>query len=105
MVGGAGDPNAWGRLLVFSLQRSPFFEIFRPPLLGGFYSHNWLFVQKQASFFSWSGEAGLSRAGETCLSPNNLLRIFSVADFHTWKYSWEMRETPFGETNFVAVGP
>ena len=65
MVGGAGVPNhsATGQFLVFSLAMSPFHEIFRLPLLRGFYSQNWVFVQKQASV-SRSGEVGLSRPGE-----------------------------------------
>ena len=51
MVGGAGLPNhsATGMVLVFSLKKSPFHEIFRLPLSRGFYSQNWVFVQKQAS--------------------------------------------------------
>ena len=51
MVGGAGDPNgsAWGLFLVFLLEKSPFYEIFRLSLLRGFYSQNWIFAQKQAS--------------------------------------------------------
>ena len=32
----------------------------------------------------------LSRPGETCRCSNALLRIFSVANFRTLKYSWEM---------------
>ena len=47
----------------------------------------------------------LSRPGEICGCSNAPLRIFSVADFCTLKYSWEMRETPFEETGFQAVGP
>ena len=47
----------------------------------------------------------LSRPGETCRCSNDCLRIFSVADFGTLKSSWEMRETPFGETDFRAMGP
>ena len=51
VVGGAGDANhsATGRFLVFLLAMSPFSEIFRLPLSRGFYSQNWVFVQKQAS--------------------------------------------------------
>ena len=51
MVGYAGDPNhsATGRFLVFSLEKSPIFDIFCLPLLRGFYSQNRVFVQKQAS--------------------------------------------------------
>ena len=47
----------------------------------------------------------LSRPGETCRCSNALLRNFSVANFGTLKYSWEKRETPFGKTDFRAVGP
>ena len=46
----------------------------------------------------------LSRPRETCRCPHDFLRISSVTDFHTLKYSREMRETPFGETDFWAVG-
>ena len=46
----------------------------------------------------------LSRAGETCYCSNNLLKNFSVTDFGTFTKSWKMRETPFGETGFRAVG-
>ena len=51
MVGGTGDSNhsATGRFLVFSLAMSPFHEFFRLPLLRGFYSQYWVFVQKEAS--------------------------------------------------------
>ena len=52
----------------------------------------------------WLQPQSLCRAGEICLCTNDSVRIFSVADFGTLKYSWEMRETPFGETSFVAVG-
>ena len=45
----------------------------------------------------------LSRAREICRGTNDYLRILSVADFSTLKYSWEMREPPFGETHFLAV--
>ena len=67
MVGGAGDPNhsARGMVLVFSLEKSSFSEIFRLPLLPVFYSQNCIFVQKKTGlFFSRSGEVGLSRTGE-----------------------------------------
>ena len=47
----------------------------------------------------------LSRPGETCGCSNDLLRIFSTVDFCTRENSWEMRETPFGETGFWAVAP
>ena len=51
MVGGTGDPNhsARGRVLVFSLEKSLLYEIFYLPLSRGFYSQNWVFVQKEAS--------------------------------------------------------
>ena len=51
MLGGASLPNhsATSRFLVFLLAMSPFHEIFRLPLSRGFYSQNWVFVQKQAS--------------------------------------------------------
>ena len=46
----------------------------------------------------------LPRAGETGRCSNDYLKTFSIADFDTWKYSWEMQETPSGETDFLAVG-
>ena len=60
--------------------------------------------------FSWSTVTTclkyiLSRPGETRRCSNALLRFFSVAHFDSLKKSWEMWETPFGETGFRAVGP
>ena len=46
----------------------------------------------------------LSRAGEICLCANAYVKVFSDADFGTLKYSYEMRETAFGETGFRVVG-
>ena len=46
----------------------------------------------------------LSRPGETCRCSNDCLRVFSVADFGTLKYSWEMRETPFWGHRFLGCG-
>ena len=46
----------------------------------------------------------LFQAGETCRCSNDLLRILSIADLGTLQNSWEKRETPFGETVFLAVG-
>ena len=47
----------------------------------------------------------LCRPGETCRCSNDLLRIFSTVDSCSGKKSWEMQETPFGETGFRVVGP
>ena len=46
----------------------------------------------------------LSRLGETCRCSNDYLIIFGITDFSTREKAWEMRETPFGETGFRAVG-
>ena len=63
-VGGADDPNhsATSQFLVFSLEKSPFHEIFCFPLSRGFYPQNC--VQKTGLCVSRTGEVNLSRTGE-----------------------------------------
>ena len=63
-------------------------------------------ISGERTSLSRTGEScTLSRTGESCRCANAPLRIFTVADFRTRKKPWEMRETPFGETCFRAVGP
>ena len=90
MVGGAGDPNhgAWGQVLVFSLEKSLFYEIFCLPLLRGFYSQNWLFEQKQASFFSRSGEVGLSRPGEIL---GRETPLWAAQEANNFRADWDLK--------------
>ena len=47
----------------------------------------------------------VSRAGEICRCSTDYVSMFSITDFGTLKNSWEMRETPFGETGLRAVEP
>ena len=46
----------------------------------------------------------LSRPGETWRCSNDLLEIFTVADFRTQKKSWEVRETCFWRNRFLGCG-
>ena len=66
VVGGASVPNhsAWGQVLVFSLKKSPFFEIFRLPLLRGVLLPKLGFRSKRGLFLSRSEEVDFSRPGE-----------------------------------------